>query len=101
MGSSFIGHLITLGRKTGKQHTVPLRLVLYDGKYYASRRNFNGDWLKNIMKNPSVTLEIEGRRIAGRASVIKDEELSKKISSLKYGDERATMSRIVVEITPL
>lgn len=97
---SFIGHLVTVGRKTGREHKVPLRLVFYSGKFYASRRNANGDWLNNIKKNPSVTLEVEGRKVAGRASIVTDEEFSKKISSLKYGDERSTMKRIIVEITP-
>ena len=97
---SFIANLTTIGRKTGKEHTVPLRLVLYNGKFYASRRTPDGDWLKNIEKNPSVTIEVEGKQVAGKANLVKDEMLSKKISSLKYGDERASMERIVVEITP-
>lgn len=97
---SFIANLATIGRKTGKEHTVLLRLVFYNGKFYASRRNPGGDWLKNIAKNPCVTIEVEGRKVAGKASIVNDEELSRKISSLKYGDERSTMERIIVEITP-
>jgi deazaflavin-dependent oxidoreductase (nitroreductase family) len=97
---SFITNLTTLGRKTGKEHIVPLRIVYYNGKFYASRRKRDGDWLKNIEKNPSVTIEFEGKQVAGKANLVKDEMLSKKISSLKYGDERASMGRIVVEITP-
>jgi deazaflavin-dependent oxidoreductase (nitroreductase family) len=97
---SFITNLTTIGRKTGKEHTVPLRLVSYNGKFYASRRTTDGDWLKNIEQNPSVTIEFEGKEVAGKAKLMKDEILSKKISSLKYDDERASMERIVVEITP-
>jgi len=98
---SCIANLTTKGRKTGKEHTVPLRLVFYNGKFYASRRNAEGDWLKNIVKNPYVTIEVEGRKIVGKASMVNDEILGKKISSLKYGDERSTMERIIVEIRPI
>jgi len=96
----FIGSLTTIGRMSGKEHTVPLRLVFYDGNFYASRTNPDGDWFKNIVKNPSVTIEVEGRKVAGRASIVKDEALSRKISSLKYGDERSSINRIIVEIIP-
>ena len=97
---SFIANLITIGRKTRKEHTVPLRLVFYNGKFYASRRNPDGDWLKNIARNPSVNIEVEGKKILGKASIVNDEALSRKISSLKYGDERSAMERIIVEIIP-
>jgi len=97
---SFITNLTTIGRKTGKEHTIPLRLVFYNGKFYASRRNPEGDWLKNIAKNPCVTIEVDGKKIVGKASIVNDEELTNKISSLKYGDERSAMERIIVEITP-
>jgi nitroimidazol reductase NimA-like FMN-containing flavoprotein (pyridoxamine 5'-phosphate oxidase superfamily) len=98
---SFIANLTTIGRNTGKEHTVPLRLVFYNGKFYASRRNPDGDWLKNIAKNPSVKIEVNGKEIACKASIVNNEELCKKISSLKYSDERAAMERIIAEITPI
>lgn len=98
---SFIANLTTIGRKTGKEHTIPLRLVFYNGKFYTSRRNPEGDWLRNIAKNPNVTIEVEGRKVVGKASIVNDDELKRKVSSLKYSDERATMERIIVEITPV
>jgi deazaflavin-dependent oxidoreductase (nitroreductase family) len=97
---SFIGSLTTIGRKTGKEHTVPLRLVFYNGSFYASRTNPGGDWLQNITKNPHVTIEVDGRKVTGKASIVDDEAVSSKISSLKYGDERSSIKRIIVEITP-
>ncbi len=99
--NSFIANLTTVGRKTEKEHTVPLRLVFYKGKFYASRRNTGGDWFKNIVKNPHVTIEIESKKVACKASIVNDEELNRKISSLKYPDERATTNRIIVEIIPV
>jgi len=99
-GSSFLGNLTTVGRVSGKSHTVKLRLVLHEGKFYASRRNADGDWLKNIVTNPSVTLYVDGVRIEGRAELLRDEKLSKKISNLKYSNKRREENRVVVKLTP-
>jgi deazaflavin-dependent oxidoreductase (nitroreductase family) len=100
-GSSFLGYLTTKGRVTGKERTVKLRLVFHGGRFYASRRNLTGDWLKNVMTNPSVSVEVNGTVIDGLARLVEDDELSRKISELKYNDIRREESRVVVEITPI
>ena len=93
--------LETTGRKTGKNHRVELLVVRYNGKVYFSRRNANSDWLKNAIKNPDVRVEINGQNFVGKASLVKDDSLCKKISQLKYRDEkRANEHRIVLEVTP-
>lgn len=97
---SFIANLTTIGRKTGRLHTVPLRIVFYNNKFYASRRNMSGDWLNNLMRKPSVIIEVNGNKINGKASMVENEVLRKVVSSLKYDDDRASMERIIVEITP-
>lgn len=99
-GRSFVTNLTTIGRKTGMLHTVPLRLVFHNNRFYASRRNANGDWFKNLLHNPSVIVEVNGKKVRGRASVVEDELLRQTISSLKYDDVRASMERIIIEITP-
>ena len=90
--------LITKGRKTGKPHTVRLRAVLYNNKLYFSRRNPNSDWLKNAIVNPQVKVELDRRIICGNASLVKDEDLAKKISQLKYSDKRSEEPRIVLKV---
>ncbi len=97
---SFIANLTTIGRKTGRDHKVHLRFVFYNGKFYVSRRNPESDWLKNILKNPCVSIEVDGKNVRGKASIVKDDELRRKVSSLKYSDERASIERIIVEIIP-
>ncbi len=99
-GTSFIGELTTIGRATGRERTVKVRLVFYNGKFYASRRTEDGDWFKNITNNPWVIVEVDGEKIKGRAEIIKDNRVSEKISSLKYPDKRKEENRIVIEITP-
>ncbi len=100
-GSSFLGNLTTIGRVTGKERMVELRLVLYNGKFYASRRTADGDWFKNILINPSVIIELNGEKINGCAEMVKDDKLSRKISELKCSDRGGEENRVIVEITPL
>jgi len=92
--------LETKGRKTGESHRVELLVVRYNEKVYFSRRNANSDWLKNAIKNPDVRVEINGQDFVGKASLVKDDSLCKKISQLKYRDEkRANEHRVVLEVT--
>lgn len=92
--------LTTKGRKTGNEHTVPLRAVKHNGKYYFSRHRPDGDWFQNAIKNGDVTIEIQGKRLKGKAVQVTDEKLSQKISELKYpGEERAKEKRVTIEVT--
>ena len=91
--------LETKGRDTGNTHRVWLLAVKYNGKLYFSRRNTDSDWLKNAQKNPYVKKEFDGQSFAGRASLVSDDSLCKKISQLKYDDEkRANEPRVVLEV---
>ena len=98
--TAFTAILITKGRKTGNEHSVWLKAVMYNNKIYFSRRNPDGDWLKNAITNPDVKVEFSENKFYGLASLVKDEMLTKKISSLKYLDKkRQEESRIVLEVT--
>jgi len=91
--------LETKGRKTGKIYKTELLVVRYNNKFYFSRRNPNSDWLKNAIKNSDVKVSFDGQTLAGKANLVKDDSLSKKISQLKYKDEkRASEARIVLEV---
>jgi len=100
-GSSFLGNLTTIGRVTGEERTVELRLVFYKGNFYASRKTADGGWFKNVLINPLVIIEVNGEKINGRAEMVKDGKLSRKISELKYSDRRREENRVIVEIIPL
>ncbi len=92
--------LVTTGRKSGKEHSVDIRVVFHNGKFYFSRRNPNSDWLKNALNNPNVKIEYQGKIILGTASLVNDEELCKKISQMKYADKRSEETRIVLQVNP-
>ena len=96
---AFKAFLETKGRKTGKTHKVELLVVQYNNKFYFSRRNPNGDWLKNAIENPDVTVSFDGQTFAGKANLVTDILLNKKICQLKYEDEkRANEERVVLEV---
>ena len=90
--------LVTKGRKTGKKHSVFLRAVTYDDKIYVSRRDPNSDWLKNALAHSRVIVEYNGQSFEGSARVVSDKEVERRISQLKYPDDRANESRIILEI---
>jgi len=92
--------LITKGRRTGKQHSVMLLAVNYNEKIYFSRHRPDGDWFKNALINPEVKIEYKNNIFSGKARIVVDEELSKKISQLKYpGEEKAKEKRVAIEVT--
>ncbi len=97
-GQVFKAIFITRGRNTGKPHAIELRAVYYNKMIYFSRRNPNSDWLKNAIASPDVTLEYNNESHTGKASLVLDEELAKKISHLKYSDKRSEESRIVLQV---
>jgi sporulation protein YlmC with PRC-barrel domain len=92
--------LTTKGRKTGKEHSVWLRAVLYDDKIYFSRHRPDGDWFQNASVNTDVKINFDNKQLVGKAVIISNEELAKKISELKYpGEGRAKEKRVVLEVT--
>jgi len=77
-----------------------LRAVNYNGKIYFSRHRPDGDWFKNALINPEIQIEYNNFVFSGKAMLVTDEELGKKISQLKYpGEERANEKRVTIEIT--
>ena len=96
---TFKAILTTKGRKTGKEHSVWAKAVTYNDMIYFSRRNANSDWLKNAIANPQVKVEFNGEKISGSARLVDDEDLARKISSIKYTEKnRQEESRVVLEV---
>ena len=92
--------LTTRGRKTGRQHSVMLLAVNYNGKIYFSRHRPDGDWFKNAVMNTEVKIEYNGVIFTGKAELVTDEKLDKRISVLKYpGEKRAKEKRVTIQVT--
>ena len=73
--------LTTMGRKTGKEHSVWAKAVTYNDMIYFSRRNPNSDWLKNAIAHPQVKVEFDGNEFSGLARLVEEDELAQKISN--------------------
>jgi deazaflavin-dependent oxidoreductase (nitroreductase family) len=62
--------ITTIGRRTGKPHTVLLDLVGYDrttGRHYVQPGWPRGsDWVRNVQANPRVDAQVGHRRFTGR-----------------------------------
>ena len=96
---TFKAILTTIGRKTGNEHSVWAKAVTYNDMIYFSRRNPNSAWLKNAIANPKVKVKFDGKEFSGNARLVREEDLSRMISTLKYTDKnRQDESRIVLEI---
>lgn len=100
MDATFRAVLVTVGRSTGREHTVLLKAVSYGGRIYFSRHRPDGDWYLNAVANPAVKIMIEGKSIAGIAREVMEENLLQKISELKYpGEARAKERRVAIEVS--
>ena len=98
-GSSVIADLTTVGRKTGRPRKVELRFLYLNGNFYASSSKIAGKhWCQNIIKNPLVEINAKGARISCSAKQVSDEQLRRKILTLR--DSPPRMERVVFEITP-
>ncbi len=77
-----------------------LRAVNHNGKIYFSRHRPDGDWFKNAVNNSDVKIQYKNQIFSGKAKLVEDEEMDKKISMLKYpGEERAKEKRVTIEVT--
>ena len=100
MSDTFIATLVTKGRRTGREHTVKLKAVEYNGKLYFSRHHSDSDWFQNALVHSQVKVAYNGQICVGVASEITDPLLVQTISQLKYpGEDRAMEKRVVIEVT--
>jgi deazaflavin-dependent oxidoreductase (nitroreductase family) len=69
----FVLLLTTKGRKTGKPRVTPLQYEEIDGAIYvASARGPKADWYRNLVANPTVTVQVKSRHFQGTAETRTD-----------------------------
>jgi deazaflavin-dependent oxidoreductase (nitroreductase family) len=97
-------YLTTTGRRTGLPREVEIWFVVCDGCFYLfAETGEAAGWVKNIRRNPNVTLRIADRQIDATARVLDRHTDSKRwdrvaaIADRKYG----WGDGLPVEITPL
>jgi deazaflavin-dependent oxidoreductase (nitroreductase family) len=95
-------YLTTKGWKTGKQHTIEIWFVGYDGKYYVlSERRTHAHWIQNIIHDPRVLFTVNDKTLEGKAQIVdqdKESELAIQVSKLmstKYGWDRGLIVKLI------
>ena len=67
-------YLTTTGRVTGKPHEIEIWFVIHDNALHLmAGGKYQSDWVKNLLKNPSVSVRIAGHTFAGAARIVSDE----------------------------
>jgi deazaflavin-dependent oxidoreductase (nitroreductase family) len=74
--------LTTLGRKTGKRHTVTTWFLVDGETIYLATLNLKRDWARNVMKNGKVELDIAGEVFKGHAKQIADAKQLERVKAL-------------------
>ena len=106
-----LAYLTTIGRKSGRPHTVELWFALADGKIYLSHEGAATDWMKNITSNSRVSIKVGSVRLEADAAIL-DEGIAVKAGQRSLYEKyygQATEAIIedwfelskVVELTPL
>jgi len=86
-------YLTTTGRVTGRPHKIEIWFGLVGNTcYLLSGGKDRSDWVKNLLKNPSVTVRIGGQTFRATARIVKDaeeESLSRNLLADKYSERNA------------
>ena len=85
-------HLTTVGRVTGQPREIEIWFIVWREKFYLfCEHGEAAGWVKNIRRNPNVTVRLGRRRIPATARVLDaraDHELCDEVAAIarrKYG----------------
>ena len=79
-------YLTTIGRVTGRPHRIEIWFAVErETLYMLSGGGERSDWVRNVRRDPAVTVEIGGGRFAGRARVVTDTAEDKRARALVHG----------------
>ena len=83
-------YLTTKGRKTGVPHEIEIWFVLHENMIYLMSGGMDkSDWVKNLLKDPNVTIRIAGQTFPATASLLEDkgfEPMIRTAMALKYNE---------------
>jgi deazaflavin-dependent oxidoreductase (nitroreductase family) len=86
-------YLTTTGRVTGNPHEIEIWFgIQNNGIYLMSGGGTKADWVKNLLKNPHVTVRIEKHTFRGTARLVKDEQEEMSTRNMladKYNEREA------------
>jgi deazaflavin-dependent oxidoreductase (nitroreductase family) len=67
-------YLTTTGRVTGKSHQIEIWFVAQGNSVYMLSGSHKSDWVKNLLKNPAVTVRLGKRTFPGTARIVENEQ---------------------------
>lgn len=67
-------YLTTRGRVSGRPHEIEIWFGANESTLYLLSGSEKSDWVRNLLKDPSVTVRISTHRFGGTARLVKDEE---------------------------
>ncbi len=81
-------YLTTTGRVSGRPHEIEIWFGIQNNVLYLlSGGGDKSDWVKNLLKNPSVRVRIAGHTFAGTARLVRDpaeEAMARLLLARKY-----------------
>jgi len=81
-------YLTTIGRKTGKPHTIEIWFARENGDLYLlSGGGASADWVRNLRMTPAVRVRIGSRTVAAKARVVtapEEDVLARRLLDEKY-----------------
>lgn len=92
-------YLTTTGRVTGDPHEIEIWFGLNDNTLYLLSGGMDSsDWVKNLLKNPSVTVRIARQTFEATARIVKDEKeemMARNMLADKYNERtvRGSLSK--------
>ena len=104
-------YLTTRGRVTGKPHEIEIWFVVHEGFIYIMSGNMKkSDWVKNLLKEPHVSLRISAETFTAVASLLNDkaiEDIVRMKMATKYNEKEGSelsewaQTALVVKFSPL
>jgi deazaflavin-dependent oxidoreductase (nitroreductase family) len=73
-------YLTTRGRRSGSPHRIEIWFVAHDGGAYLLSDSDRADWYRNLVADPSVTLEIAGESRRTTAAPVDPDDPSNAIA---------------------
>jgi deazaflavin-dependent oxidoreductase (nitroreductase family) len=67
-------YLTTVGRVSGRPHEIEIWFGIQNNTLYLLSGSRKSDWVKNLRKNPAVTVRIAKHTFAGRARIVNNGE---------------------------
>ena len=89
-------YLTTVGRATGNPHEIEIWFALVPERrtLYMLAGNPNSDWVKNLRKEPNVTVRISGETFPARSRIVEsadEDELARDLLVEKYEQTPGTL----------